>query len=249
MSHNRVCSVLKKSMSTVPSFLPLECSYGNADKKTREIWLNHFLLIWKKNTKYPKIFFVGCVQHGRYGHWQEFCAGQMRIMILAISEIKLILWRPVCAPGWQSNQLAMYPCTLVHSVQSLYISCYVLSNKLVLLYLLLCLLPQWWPWSGCTLCIVHCTSVHCHSHVSSYQRRKDIFPICTTFHILGASQRMVSSRFVWRGLANDINDWSRLPPLPAGKGPPRRPPAATANPHPSMMFFSSPHWFGGTFTA
>jgi hypothetical protein len=50
-------------------------------------------------------------------------------------------------PGWRSNQLALYPSTLVHSVQSLYISCYVLSYKVVLLYLLLCLLPQW-PWSS-----------------------------------------------------------------------------------------------------
>ncbi len=46
------------------------------------------------------------------------------------------LWRPVYAPGWWSNQLSLYPSTLVHSVQSLYISCYVLSNKLVLSYLL-----------------------------------------------------------------------------------------------------------------
>jgi hypothetical protein len=39
----------------------------------------------------------------------------------------------------------------------------------VLSYLLLRLLPQWWPWSGCTLCTVHCTSVH--SHVGTYRHR------------------------------------------------------------------------------
>ncbi len=35
----------------------------------------------------------------------------------------------------------------------------------------MCLLPQWWPWSGCTLCIVHCTFVHSHSHVGSHQHQ------------------------------------------------------------------------------
>jgi hypothetical protein len=44
---------------------------------------------------------------------------------------------------------------------------YVYRNKLVLLYRSLCLLSYWLPWSGCTL--VHCTSVHHHSHVGSYQ--------------------------------------------------------------------------------
>jgi hypothetical protein len=37
-------------------------------------------------------------------------------------------------------------------VQLLYISCYASLNKLVLSYLSLCLLPQWWPRSGCTFC-------------------------------------------------------------------------------------------------
>ncbi len=54
-------------------------------------------------------------------------------------------------------------------VQYLYISCYLLDNKPVLSYLLWYLLPQWWPRSGCTLCIVHCTFVH--SHVGSHQRQ------------------------------------------------------------------------------
>ncbi len=44
-------------------------------------------------------------------------------------------------PGWRSNQL-VYCITLV---QSLYISCYVSLNKLVLSFLLLRLLPQY-PW-------------------------------------------------------------------------------------------------------
>ncbi len=52
-------------------------------------------------------------------------------------------------------------------VLHLYISSYVTVNKPVLSYLLLCLLPQWWPRSGCTLCTVHCTFVH--SHVGSYK--------------------------------------------------------------------------------
>ncbi len=45
-------------------------------------------------------------------------------------------------------------------VQCLYISWYVTVNKPVLSYLSLRLLPQWWPRPGCTLCTVHCTSVH-----------------------------------------------------------------------------------------
>ncbi len=50
-------------------------------------------------------------------------------------------------------------------VQSLYISCYVSSNKLVLSYLSLCLLPKWWPRSGCTLCTVPPSTLSwfCHS--------------------------------------------------------------------------------------
>ncbi len=70
-------------------------------------------------------------------------------------------------------------------VKPLYISCYVTDNKLVLLYLSLCLLPQWWPQPGCTLCTVHCTSVHCasvHSHVG--------------IHITALSFAFVSNVFV-----------------------------------------------------
>ncbi len=55
----------------------------------------------------------------------------------------------------------MYSTTLV---QYLYIRCYLSDNKPVLSYLLLRLLQQWWPRSGCTLCIVHCTVVHSHPH-------------------------------------------------------------------------------------
>ncbi len=73
-------------------------------------------------------------------------------------------------PWWPSNQLGVlhHLCTVpIYTV-----SCYSSDNKRVLSYLLLCLLPQWWPRSGCTLCIVHCTVVHPHphSHVGSHQR-------------------------------------------------------------------------------
>ncbi len=46
-------------------------------------------------------------------------------------------------PGWRQTSW-VYSSTLVYSVRSLYISCYVFnnSNKLVLSYLLLRLLPQ-----------------------------------------------------------------------------------------------------------
>jgi hypothetical protein len=50
-------------------------------------------------------------------------------------------------------------------VQYLYISCYLSENKPVLSYLLLHLLPRWWPRSGCTLCIVTVLSyTHPHTH-------------------------------------------------------------------------------------
>ncbi len=56
-------------------------------------------------------------------------------------------------------------------VHSLYINAYVFWNKPVLPYLLLRLLPQWWPQSGCTLCTAHCSYVRSHSHVGSYQSK------------------------------------------------------------------------------
>ncbi len=74
------------------------------------------------------------------------------------SEISL-LWRPAYAPSWRSNQLAttaLYSSTLVHSVQSLYISCYVFSNKLVLSHLLLRLLPHYHHiWQNCNDIYMH----------------------------------------------------------------------------------------------
>ncbi len=82
------------------------------------------------------------------------------------SLLKINLWRAGYAPAYRqtswgvlhpfrpSTQLGVYSSTLV---QSLYISCCLSDNKPVLSYLLSRLLPQWWPRSGCTLCIVHCT--------------------------------------------------------------------------------------------
>jgi hypothetical protein len=75
---------------------------------------------------------------------------------------------------WLSNQSGvLHP---PYNVQYLYISCYLFSNKLVLWYLLLRLLPQWWPRSGCTLCTVHCISVHSHSHIGSHKRQSLSLP-------------------------------------------------------------------------
>ncbi len=62
------------------------------------------------------------------------------------------------------------PITLYCTCTVQCIGCYVTVNKPVLSYLSLRLLPQWWPRTGCTLCTVHCTSVHSHSHVGSYTR-------------------------------------------------------------------------------
>ncbi len=66
-----------------------------------------------------------------------------------------VLWRAVYTPGWRSNQSGVlhHPCM----VPVFKLLQYVFSNKLVLSYLLLCLLPQWWPRSCCTLWTVHCT--------------------------------------------------------------------------------------------
>jgi hypothetical protein len=53
-------------------------------------------------------------------------------------------------------------------VQYLYISCYLSENKPVLSYLLMCLLPQWWPWSGCTLSWwTVLLYTHPHTHTSA----------------------------------------------------------------------------------
>ncbi len=78
------------------------------------------------------------------------------------------VWRAGYTPGDRLTSW-VYSTTFL---QYLYISCYLSDNKPVLSYLLLGLLPQWWPRSGCTLCIVHCTIVHSpsHSHVGSHQR-------------------------------------------------------------------------------
>jgi hypothetical protein len=56
---------------------------------------------------------------------------------LLLEVFNTALWRPGYTPGWRSNQLVY----CIALVQPLYISCYVLSNKLVLPYLWLCLLP------------------------------------------------------------------------------------------------------------
>ncbi len=79
------------------------------------------------------------------------------------------LWHcgELATPLLTVKPVGVYSTTLV---QYLYISCYLLDNKPVLSYLFSRLLPQWWPRSGCTLCIVHCTVVHSHSHVGSPQR-------------------------------------------------------------------------------
>ncbi len=57
------------------------------------------------------------------------------------------LWTPAYTPG-DGQTSWVYPSI---PVLHLYISCYLSDNKPVLSYLLLCLLPLWWPRSGCTL--------------------------------------------------------------------------------------------------
>jgi hypothetical protein len=86
----------------------------------------------------------------------------LRRKMMTLKEVLVESWPH---PWWPSNQLGV----LHHLLYSryLYISCYLSDNKPGLSYLLLCLLPQWWPRSGCTLCIVHCNFVH--SHVGSHQ--------------------------------------------------------------------------------
>ncbi len=66
------------------------------------------------------------------------------------------VWTPAYAPGEGQTSRVYSSNPVLH----LYISCYVTVNKPVLSNLSLRLLPQWWPRSGCTLCTVHCTSVH-----------------------------------------------------------------------------------------
>ncbi len=50
-----------------------------------------------------------------------------------------------------------------------------------------------------------------------------------------ASRHLVSSRFVWRSLANDVTSWG------TEQDPPPHPPAAAAHPHPPAKICSSPH--------
>jgi hypothetical protein len=70
-----------------------------------------------------------------------------------------ILWTPPYTPGDGQTSLMYSNNPVLH----LYINCYVTVNKPVLSYLLLRLLPQWWPRPGCTLWTVH-------SHVGSCTR-------------------------------------------------------------------------------
>ncbi len=83
------------------------------------------------------------------------------------------MWRAVYAPG--DGQTS--PAYSSQSVQRLYINHLMSVNKLVLSYLLLRLLLQWLPRSGCTLCIVHCTIVHSpsHSHIGSISASRSLF--------------------------------------------------------------------------
>jgi hypothetical protein len=57
------------------------------------------------------------------------------------------VWRAGYIPG---DRLTSWVYS-TNCVQYLYVSCYLSDNKRVLSYLLLCLLPQWSPRSGCTL--------------------------------------------------------------------------------------------------
>ncbi len=51
------------------------------------------------------------------------------------------MWTPAYTPGDRKTSQVYSNNPVLH----LYISCYVTVNKPVLSYLLLCLLPQWWP--------------------------------------------------------------------------------------------------------
>ncbi len=96
------------------------------------------------------VLHVGAAFQGLYVHGAYSCC----------------LLTPAYTPGDGQTSRVYSNNPLLH----LYISCYVTVNKPVLLYLLLHLLLQWWPQSVCTLCTVHCTSVHSPSHVSSCMR-------------------------------------------------------------------------------
>jgi hypothetical protein len=69
----------------------------------------------------------------------------------------ILLWRAGYIPGDRLTSW-VYSTTCV---QYLYTSCYISDNKPVLSYLLLCLLPQWWPQSGDRLYPLHCTLYCC----------------------------------------------------------------------------------------
>ncbi len=99
---------------------------------------------FKKSARYSEIRSLCLLRiaYFSYAYCSYALAQYKHIVNMEIKYIMNKMWRPVYVPGWWSNQLALYPSPLIHGVQSLYISCYVLSNKLVLSYLLSCLLPQ-----------------------------------------------------------------------------------------------------------
>jgi hypothetical protein len=76
----------------------------------------------------------------------------------------IYLWRAGYTPG---DCLTSWVYSTTCCTVPVYKLLFIRQNKPVLSYLSLCLLPQLWPWSGCTLCIVHCTFVHSHSHAVS----------------------------------------------------------------------------------
>jgi hypothetical protein len=71
------------------------------------------------------------------------------------------VWRAAYILGWRQT-ICVYPNI---PAQSLYRSCYVTADKLVLSYLSLRLVPQWWPWPGVPF-VLYTVLLYTHTDMS-----------------------------------------------------------------------------------
>ncbi len=113
------------------------------------IWMGTGSIGIARNEKIGTVFtqtkndFLNCT-------WKKFCLVRLifktrniRNTYINFYALKIFkVWRPGYTPGGRSNQLGVLYSTTLGLVPSLYISCFVFSNKLVLSYLSLRLLLQ-----------------------------------------------------------------------------------------------------------
>jgi hypothetical protein len=95
-----------------------------------------YVYIYCAYFKWKYIYIYAAVSNGK---WKQKPRRFSLIRLPVAHRANYSLWRAVDTPG--DRQTSRVYCTTL--IQYLYISCYLFSNKLVLWYLLLRLLPQW----------------------------------------------------------------------------------------------------------